>query len=277
MRAIDPVDFSAPANAPDPGAAPMLQWVKIADLVVDDQYQRPIYGAGKGNVRRIAAEFRWSKFAPVIVAPVAGGKFAVIDGQHRATAAAVLGIESVPAQVIIADACEQAAAFKSINGQVTRMHSLALHHAALAAGDKQAVELDEVAAAGGVTLLRYPKSAANIEAGETMVLGAIAEGLRLYGRDTIVTALTCVTETENNKPGTLAASIIRALCVVLASNVAWREAGSALLTAFDEIDLEIELEEAKLTRRPKGTATYEVLADRLKTALRAALPGQVAA
>lgn len=250
----------------------MLQWIRVEDLVVDDSYQRPIYGAGKNNVRKIVAEFRWSMFAPVIVAPVEGGKFAVIDGQHRATAAAIRGIESVPAQVIIADQMEQASAFQSINGQVTRMHKLALHHAALASGDPAATELTEVATAAGVTLLRYPKAVNNIEAGETMALGTIAEGLRLYGRDVVVTALTCITETENNKPGVLAAGIIRALCSVLAANATWREGGSKLLEAFDEIDLEIEFEEAKMTRRPKGTATWEILGDRLRAELQRALP-----
>lgn len=81
-RPIDTAGFQPPAVTPDMGAAPMLQWVPIADLVVDDRYQRRIAGAGRSNVRRIAEGFCWSKFAPVIVAPVAGGKFAIIDGQH---------------------------------------------------------------------------------------------------------------------------------------------------------------------------------------------------
>lgn len=255
----------------------MLQWVRIADLVVDDGYQRPIYGAGKINVKKIAAEFRWSKFAPVVVAPIEGGRFAIIDGQHRTTAAALLGIESVPAQVIIADKTEQAAAFKSINGQVTRMHALALHHAAKTAGDPGALELDEVAEAAGVEILRYPRTVDRLEPGQTMAMGAIREGLRAYGRETVITALTCVTETDNNKPGVLSAAIIRSICSVLAANAAWREGGGRLLAAFDEIDLESELEEAKLTRRPKGVAAWEVLAERLKAALGEAWPRTLAA
>jgi hypothetical protein len=227
-------------------------------------------------VRRIAAEFRWSKFAPLVVAPIEGGRFAIIDGQHRATAAALIGVEQVPAQVIIADMAAQAEAFKSINGQVTRMHKLALHAAALAAGDGAAAELAAVAQAAGVTLLRYPVMSQAMKPGETMALGAIGEGLKLYGRETVITALTCVTETENNKPGVLAGPVIRALCATLAGNATWREGGGALLAAFDEIDLESELEEAKLTRRPKGTAAWEVLAERLRAALVAAWEAEAA-
>jgi hypothetical protein len=39
-----------PAPPFKPGGAPILQWIKIEDLVVDDDYQRPIYGAGHTNV-----------------------------------------------------------------------------------------------------------------------------------------------------------------------------------------------------------------------------------
>ena len=92
--------------------------------------------------RRAANQAALSAFlANAGLAPVAGGKFAIIDGQHRATAAALIGIETVPAQVIVADRIEQASAFKSINGQVTRVNKLALHHAAVAAGDAEAREL----------------------------------------------------------------------------------------------------------------------------------------
>jgi hypothetical protein len=50
----------------------MLQWIKIADLVVDPTYQRPILGKGRKNVDRIARSFSWSCFAPVVVAPIQG-------------------------------------------------------------------------------------------------------------------------------------------------------------------------------------------------------------
>jgi hypothetical protein len=264
MRPIDISGFKAPAASPDAGAAPMLQWIKIAEMVVDDAYQRPIYGAGRSNVARIAEGFCWSKFAPVIVAPVPGGQFAIIDGQHRTTAAALLGIESVPCQVVVASPVEQAAAFKAINGQVTRIHSLALQHAAVAAGDPAAVEVQEVARAAGVEILRYPRVVERLEPGQTLALGSIAQALRTYGRDVVITALTCVTETANHRPGALSAAIIKALVALVGGNAEWRELGEPLLRAFDEIDLEHEMDEAMVTRRAKGVAAWEVLADRLK-------------
>jgi hypothetical protein len=69
MRPISTEGFEKP-DSTSPGAVPMLQWLKIEDLVVDPAYQRPIVGNGRRNVDRIAREFSWSCFAPVVVSPV---------------------------------------------------------------------------------------------------------------------------------------------------------------------------------------------------------------
>src|SRR5271154_6116489 len=126
------------------GAAPMLQWLKIKDLVVDPAYQRPIVGKGRQNVDRIARAFSWSCYAPVVVSPLEGGKFAIIDGQHRTTAAAIVGFESVPCQIVIAAKEEQAAAFKAINGATPPISQMALHAAALVASEPWAVRIAHV-------------------------------------------------------------------------------------------------------------------------------------
>ena len=68
------------------------------ELVVDVTYQREIGRRGAVNVNQIAENFDWSKFAPVIVAPVEGGQFAIVDGQHRTAAAMLRGQEKVPCQ-----------------------------------------------------------------------------------------------------------------------------------------------------------------------------------
>lgn len=272
VRKIDTSSFVALTAIPEPGPAPMLQWVKIADLVVDERYQRPIYGAGRINVRRIAEAFCWSKFAPLIVAPVAGGGFAIVDGQHRATAAALNGFESVPAQVIVASATEQADAFKAINGTVTKVSPLALHHAAVAAGDPGALEIVEVCAAAGVEIAPYPKMPDRMKPGETLALGAVRKMLNAFGRETVITALQCITETANAGPGVVSMHNILAISAVLGANHRWRDAGGALLAAFDEISLEEEHEEAVVTRRGKGVALWEVMSWRLADRLKELLP-----
>ena len=155
MRPISTEGFDKPKVVVS-GAAPMLNWLRISDLVIDPAYQRPIVGKGRKNVDRIARAFSWSCFAPVVVSPVEGGKFAIIDGQHRTTAALLVGLESVPCQVVVAARDEQAAAFKAINGITTPISRMALHAAGLVAGESQAKEIADVCARADVEILRYP-------------------------------------------------------------------------------------------------------------------------
>ncbi len=61
----------------------MLTWVENAPMVVDDSYQRAMGSLAWRHIIAIADNFDWSKFTPVIVAPVEGGFYAIIDGQHR--------------------------------------------------------------------------------------------------------------------------------------------------------------------------------------------------
>ncbi|KLK91391.1 hypothetical protein AA309_20020 [Microvirga vignae] len=265
-----PISTLGLENFPHPtdfGSAAMLQWLKIADLVVDPSYQREITGTGRQNIRRITAEFSWSKFAPVIVSPVEGGKYAIVDGQHRTTAAAICGLEQVPCAVILLDRTGQAAAFKAINGATTKMSAMAMFHAAVLSGDPDAVAIKEVCDCAGVTALRYPVAANFQKPGETMAVTAIERMFKRHGRDTLITALQCITETGENT-GLLVAPIITAICEVLSENPEWRDAGSKLLEAFDEIDLEAELAAARtVSAQKRNIGVAVVLANRLRELL----------
>ena len=244
MRTISTEGFEAPKSV-SAGAAPMLQWLR-------------------GSL--------WSCFAPVVVAPVEGGKFAIIDGQHRTTAAALVGFESVPCQVVIADQERQAAAFKAINGITTPISRMALHAAALVANEPWAVKLADVCKRAEVELLRYPVPTDRQDAGQTMAVGAIAQCLQRYGEETLITALQCVTQTTNNSPGALSARTIKALCNVLDSDRERRDRGLELLQAFDAIDL-MQLEnEAAVDAAVEKIGHVQAMADRIRLALNRVLP-----
>lgn len=78
LRPISIEEFAAdvPRRAVDEcGPAPQLQWLDIVNLVVDQAYQREITAQGRRNVKRIAEQFDWRYFSPVIVAPIAGGRY----------------------------------------------------------------------------------------------------------------------------------------------------------------------------------------------------------
>lgn len=175
--------FNSPTQSFDPGPAPILQWIAVELLVVDTEYQREIGRRGAINVMQIAENFDWSKFAPVIVAPVEGGQFAIVDGQHRTTAAMLRNIEQVPCQVVQANRAKQAAAYAAVNGNITKTTSQQLYHARVAASDPGAIEIAKVCAAAGVEVLRRSIPLAKMKVGQTQAIGALTRCLNLYGRD----------------------------------------------------------------------------------------------
>jgi ParB-like nuclease domain len=226
--------FSSPSSMFSPGPAPFLEWINVEKLVVDVTYQREIGRRGAANVNQIAENFDWSKFAPVIVAPVEGGVFAIVDGQHRTTAAILRGLDQVPCQVVQADRAKQAAAYAAVNGNVTKTTAQQLYHAKLAARDADALVLADVCAAAGVEILRKNLVRASIKRGQTYAVTSLNRCLALYGRDTLITALQCITETSDGNPGFVRGTIVEPLCVVLHEAPHWRDAGELLLRTMDK-------------------------------------------
>jgi hypothetical protein len=122
----------------------------------------------------------------VIVAPVEGGHFAIVDGQHRTTAAILRGQEKVPCQVVQADRAKQAPAYAAVNGNITKTTAQQLYHAKLAAKDAHALALAEVCAAAGVEILRKNLIRSDVKVGQTHAVTALSRCLTLYGRDTLI-------------------------------------------------------------------------------------------
>lgn len=168
--------------------APVVLFLALADLVIDDRYQRPLGPANWVAIKRIAAAFDWARFAPLVVAPVEGGRFAVVDGQHRAHAAAVCGIKQVPAMVALIAPAQQAAAFIGINGSAIRVSGHQMYRAGLVAGEGWAVAACDAVAAGGCVLMtRNNVRQADKQPGEVYAIGLI-RGLMDRGGAAAVTA-----------------------------------------------------------------------------------------
>jgi hypothetical protein len=248
------------------GRPPKLKWIAISALVIDPDYQRPITETGHRNVRRIAAEFDWIKFAPVVVAAAGGNRFAIVDGQHRTTAAKLIGIDKVPCAIIDAARAQQAMAFRAINGNVTKISSLQHHHAAVVAGDPDALHLTQVCKHAGVAVARYPVPWNEIKAGQTLAPKVTMRALARFGDGPVVAALDAIVHSGDGNAGMLRGPIIVASARVLAAHREWR--GAALRAAYDTIDLEELLKRAsKAAARTPGSS----VADQLEGSLAAAL------
>ncbi|WP_298981525.1 ParB N-terminal domain-containing protein [uncultured Roseibium sp.] len=179
-----------------PGSAPILQWIKIDLLVVDDSYQRPLERGNRTAIRKIAANFSWAMFSPVFVAPVEGGKYAIIDGQHRTHAAAACGIDQVPCQIVPMTLREQASAFAAVNGNVTRVTPWQIYKAALAAGEGWATNARDIAAAGGCILMTGNRSTKQKKPGEIYGIRMFCDVIAHHERGHIVEALRLLMRTE---------------------------------------------------------------------------------
>tara|TARA_R110002073_G_scaffold120601_2_gene262663 strand:- start:10286 stop:11131 length:846 start_codon:yes stop_codon:yes gene_type:complete len=249
-RPVQPVVFQTPPEASDElGATGELAWVSLECLLIDGRYQRPVLRRGLNTIRKIVEDFNWSKFDPLVVSRVddAPGHYAVVDGQHRAIAAMMVpGIVAVPAIVHQLDLRAQARAFCAVNAVITKMSALQLHQAGLAAGDPDALYIDRVTRACGVTVLAYPKAADSIRPGETMAVGTIRGLLRSYGEAPVKTALTVLRRAYPDEPG-IASGPIQAIGLASVAVPAVTVAG--WIDVFVRMDMDEVFERARLAAR----------------------------
>jgi hypothetical protein len=197
-------------------------WIPLNKLMVDESYQRPIELAGKKNIKKIVEEFHWTKYGPLIVSPRFGDVFAIIDGQHHAVAALCHGgIKECPCWVLTCTPEEEARAFHTINGIVTRVHPQYLFRARIASGDPGAVAADEAARAAGAKIMPYPAQAHQLKPGETLAGKTIEACLGRYGREVVVTAMELITRTGDGNPGLMKADLIEGFCDALFKHPKW--------------------------------------------------------
>lgn len=199
------------------GPKPDLKWLKLTQLFIPSEYQRPAKTANSlKNIAYIKEHFNWASCGALIVCPLAGSsppQYAVIDGQHRMVAADLRGdITEMPCVVISQrEARKQAESFVTINSKRLKLHSLHEYRAAVVAGDPNALSLANVLEKAGVSLLTNacPKSA--IPPRCTQSIGTLYKMLDSYTEKQIVWALTIIPDAYGDKRGMMRASLIKAM------------------------------------------------------------------
>ena len=274
LRSIDVQDFAGVSWGEQVGPAPQMQWIELTQLRIDDSYQRGIRSSGRKQIRAIAEQFRWTHFAPVIVAPIEGGLFAIIDGQHRSHAARLRGIKSVPCMVVQADGTEQARAFSAVNMQQTAVRPPAVHKARLAAGDVTAMRLAAICEEAGVRIVDNTP-ANRMKRGETVAVMALYNMERLYERATVVAALSAIVQVGEGNIGMLKVEPIAAYCDVFARRQDFR-ADERALDVLDGFDLSQAFARMMTAPREPGQHRWRSLAADLEAFLDAALTREAA-
>jgi hypothetical protein len=122
-----------------------------------------------------------------------------------------------------------------------------LHAARVAAGDPAAIALRDACAEAGVTICRYPVPSKLMKVGETLAASKLAGQLARYGRDTLVSALCCITKTGDGNVGFVRAPVAEALCAVLDSEPGWAVDRDALIAAMNSFDFAKAYSAAQVT------------------------------
>lgn len=275
FRAIDTAAFAPATLADQP--APTLLWVPLAELVIDERYQRELTRPGRRLIQRIADGWDWTKYQPILIAATPDGRHAVVDGQHRAHAAAVVGLEALPAMVVPMTPAQQAAAFTAVNSDRVRLDRSATYRAQLAAGDPVALAAEAAVAAAGCRLMTTIPTAAKRSPGEVythaLILRMVAQGEAAA----VTAGLQAIRDSEVGQQEHGSRSGVRVYdqkvliswLPVLATNQ--RFLTLPLADLFDTIDWDEEYDRAAIWSRHEGRPVRGYVVERVTALLRAAL------
>ncbi len=204
---------------PPIGKMPSIEWTHTIELTVDQSYQRSIDNEGSRRlIASIAANFDWRLCAPLVVSRRPDGSKIIIDGQHRWAAAVRRGdLPQLPCCLFTYDSPEdEARMFIVANRARKPMNRLDDFHAALAAADEDAIEIQRLVTEAGLRMARNTASTA-WKAGEVAFTSSIAAALRRHGPAIVSAALTSIAEAYEGRALTYGASIFGALVKLFAN------------------------------------------------------------
>lgn len=197
MRPIAAIDLPGVVPGTPPTSKPEVTWIDPCDLLVDEAYQRGLSEKGLRLIRRIVENFDWRKFKPPTAVYTDDG-LAVLDGQHSAIAAACHpAIDTIPVVIVEAEhLADRAGAFVAINRDRLNVTGMALHKAAVVAGDAEAEAIERVCSACGVTVLRSPPSNGAYRPRDTVAIAALAGLIRRVGEALAVEVLKVLADAD---------------------------------------------------------------------------------
>ncbi|MFD1951348.1 DUF6551 family protein [Sphingomonas arantia] len=228
----------APAFAPQLGNPPSIEQRPVADLRIDDSYQRSIdTGASQRLIRSIAAVWDWRMCMPLVVSRRHDGSFYVIDGQHRLEGARLRGdVQFLPCCIsTYASVAEEAAMFVAMNRTRRAINRLDDLHAATAGGDPEAMAITKMVTDAGFTVSRKTGHA-SWTPGEVAFTSAIATIYRKHGPSVVAEALEIMASSFGGQRLTAGSPIFTALAKILAMPPA-RLDKARLFTAVSSFDM----------------------------------------
>ncbi|MDS9467324.1 hypothetical protein RGQ15_07020 [Paracoccus sp. MBLB3053] len=231
-----------------PDRAASFEMIPVSDLIIDGHYQRSMSAKGRSTVARIIAEFDWLRFGAISVVRK-DGKLSVVDGQHRAVAAAAMGIQDVPAMVAVGEAAE-AATFVAINDVRTAVTPVDKFRAKVAAGDPDALELGAMLAELEISTDVLP--GIPLRPRQTRSISVLYKLIKAHGRGIVFTALEMLTDGQPDNADALTSLNIEAVTIVTAKVIAAKGDIDRLATVIEESDFEQIADNARQLSKISG-------------------------
>lgn len=198
------------------GHKPKLEWIKLTQLYVPTEYQRSTKSmASQSNINRLREKFNWAECGALIVSPLNSKppQYAIIDGQHRFKAAELHGgITELPCCVLEQkDTAAQAGNFVGINTNRVALHMLPKYHAAVVAGDPDAVSLAAILKKCKISIADQAMNMKTIPARTTTAVGTLLRMIGDYSEKQMIWVLTIIPEAYGEAKGALRPNLIRTL------------------------------------------------------------------
>lgn len=201
---------------PPRGNPPSIEWIGLSDLQVDNSYQRSTDNdASRRLISSIATHWDWRLCMPLAVSRRDEGLY-VIDGQHRLSAARQRGdIPHIPCCIArYGSAADEAGMFVAANRSRKAINRLDDFHAALVAGDEDALEVRRIINAAGLLVARQTGSVCWIP-GEVSFTGSVQKIAGKNGERTAIEALTLIAVSFEGQVLSVGAVIFLALARLL--------------------------------------------------------------
>jgi hypothetical protein len=180
------------ASVPEDGSLGEIRRVRLADLLIDESYQRPL----KAHHKRIGRRFNPAACAPLLVGERPDGSLNVIDGQQRRAALMAAGIEEWEAKVVkTAGAEHEARLFGIVNGAegtVQKLTMREMHRAAVKANDPTALAIERAVSAAG---MRVASNCGSAKFGHVSCIGLLRRLHANYGEQAVTDGLKLLART----------------------------------------------------------------------------------
>jgi hypothetical protein len=194
LRRVAALDIVIDGALDDFGVLPELRWVAPTDLFIDETYQRDLSRRSLALIEQIAQTFRWNRMKPPVC--VEDGVLHCVDGQHTAIGAATRRVPLIPIFVVhAAELGERARAFVAHNTDRVICKPVDIYRALLAAGDEDAVDVDNVCKRAGVRIRLISRSSA-VTKGDTAAIACIRKLVKRRGVIKARKILQCLVEAE---------------------------------------------------------------------------------